>query len=54
MDYTPSKIPRYTAAALAEACRELARDPALRAEYEAWKEARDAGELAGGDRQPER
>lgn len=54
MDYTPYKIPRYTAAALAEACRALARDPALRAEYEAWREGRDAGGHPGGDREPER
>ena len=54
MDYTPTGVPRRTAAALAEACRELARDPALRAEYEAWKEARDAWRLSRGDAEPER
>ena len=54
MDYTPDKVPRYTVAALAETCRELARDPALSAEYQAWKEARDAGESSRRDRQPER
>lgn len=54
MDYTPTGVPRRTAAALAEACRELARDPALRAEYEAWKEARDAGGHAGVDPEPGR
>ena len=54
MDYTPERVPRRTALALAEACRALARDPALRAEYEAWKEGRDAGESSGVNRQPER
>ena len=54
MDYTPERVPRRTALALAEACRALARDPELRAEYEAWKGERDAGESSGGDRRPER
>ena len=54
MDYTPERVPRRTALALAEACRALARDPELRAEYEAWKEARDAGRLSCGDAEPER
>lgn len=54
MDYTPEKVPRYTVAALAEACRALVRDPALMAEYEAWKEARDAGRPDRIDSQPER
>ena len=54
MDYTPERMPRRTALALAEACRELARDPALRAEYEAWKEGRDAGRLSCGGAEPER
>ena len=54
MDYTPTGVPRRTAAALAEACRALALDPALRAEYEAWKEERDAGGHPRGDAEPER
>lgn len=54
MDYTPEKVPRYTVAALAEACRALVRDPALYAEYTAWKEARDAGRDHRSDSQPER
>lgn len=54
MDYTPTGVPRSTASALAEACRALARDPELRAEYEARKEARDAGGHPSGDAEPER
>ena len=54
MDHTTSGVPRRTAAALAEACRELARDPALRAEYEAWKGDRDAGESSCCSHQPDR
>lgn len=54
MDYTTCGMPLPAAASLAEACRELLRDPALCAEYAAWKEARDAGRPDRVDSQPER
>lgn len=54
MDYTAKAVPRYTASALPEACRAMIRDPAIMADYQAWKEDRDARESAGRADQPGR